>query len=137
MHRGMNPARVGRLAGETQVAIWIPDGEISGGIETPDWKSGNGGEFGLALRTFFERGAERVFFPSAFFRGGLALYGWNVSRRDGRDRTLDLVAHGLTLLICPRLGAFFERTRERPARPSLRPVLAEEEGFEPPRPFRA
>ena len=84
MHGGMNAAGVGRLTGEAQVAVGVPAGEIGGSVKTPDRISGNCGEFGLALGTFFERGPERVFFPSVFFCGRLARGDRSVAGRDGR-----------------------------------------------------
>src|SRR5580700_678222 len=94
MHGGMNAARVGRLAGKAQVAAGIPARKISRCVQTPDRISGNRGELGLPLRTFFERGAESVFFPSAFFYRGLARCGRSVASGDGRGRSLDLITHG-------------------------------------------
>src|SRR5580700_7718423 len=93
IHGGMDAARVGRLAGKAQVAVGVPARKIGGRVQTPDRISGNRGEFGLPLRTFFERGAESVFFPSALFYRRLARGGRSVAGRDGRGRPLDLITH--------------------------------------------
>ena len=49
--------------------------------------AGNGGEFGAALRAFFERGLKSVFFPGFFMGRRLAR---GSCRRCRRDRRLNL-----------------------------------------------
>src|SRR6202035_3978748 len=91
MHGGVNAARVRRLAWEAQVAVRMPTSKISVGVKAPDGISGNSGEFGLALGTFFKRRPKGVFFPSPFLGRRLARGHGSVAGRNGSS--FDLVAH--------------------------------------------
>src|SRR5579864_1212683 len=97
MHGGVNAACVGRLAGKAQVPVGIPVCKISDRVKTPDRITRNGGEFCLPLRTFFECGAQCVFFPGAFLSGRFARGSGRVAARDGRGGPLNLIAHALAL----------------------------------------
>src|SRR6266481_3762815 len=59
--------------------------------------TGNSGEVGLALGTFFECRAESVFFPGAFLCRRLTRGAWSVAGRDGRGGSLDLITHGFAV----------------------------------------
>src|ERR1700693_3218746 len=74
MHGGVNAAGVRRFTGIAKVAHRIPAGKIGFGVETAYGVAGDGGEFFLALRTFFESGIEGVFFPG-FERGVIEIGG--------------------------------------------------------------
>ena len=69
IHRGVNAARVRRLAGIAEIALGIPIREVGLGVEPPNRIARDGGEFRRALRRFLECGPQRVFFPLALGRG--------------------------------------------------------------------
>ena len=68
IHRRVNAARVGRLAGHAEIAIRIPPGQVGVGVETPNRVAGDGGEFSGALGRFCERGLQNCFFPRVLGR---------------------------------------------------------------------
>src|SRR5947209_14176133 len=75
VHRGVNSARVRRLAWETQVAVRVPIGEVRFGVQPANRMPGNRGELGQPLGAFFQRGLKRVFHPGLFLGGRLSVRG--------------------------------------------------------------
>ena len=73
VHRGMNTARIRRLAREAEVAVRVPIRQICFRVQPANGMPGNGGEFGLALGAFFQSRLKRVFLPGLFFGGGRSI----------------------------------------------------------------
>ncbi len=97
VHRGVNAARVRRLAGIAKVAVGIPSRKISWRVQTLNGKAGNGGEFRLSLGILLKRGPQHIFFPGFFLRGRLAVQRCRLCGSCSLRRCLGRITHDQAL----------------------------------------